>query len=159
MYNRKKAIEYAYNWWNNRNPNFLNFDNLGGDCTNFISQCLYYGNIPMQSQNKLGWYYFTSQNRSYSWAGVQEFFNFCTKNTTDFGPRAKVVLVSMVEVGDIIQLQQFGRDRFHHNLIITKIDGAPNFDTIKVTCHTNDALDKPLKDYYYNKIRFLKILN
>ena len=159
MYNRKKAVEYAYTWWNSRNPQFFNFDNFGGDCTNFISQCLYYGDIPMQKSNNLGWFYNSSNNRSYSWTGVVEFFNFCTQNNTGLGPKAKLVTISMLEIGDIVQLQQFSQDRFHHNLIITKINGIPNIENIFVTCHTNDAKDKPLKDYYYNKIRFLKILN
>lgn len=159
MYNRNSAVEYAHNWWNKRNPKFLNFDNLGGDCTNFISQCLYYGGIPMQSSNKLGWFYNTSSNRSYSWTGVVEFFNFCTNNTSNTGPRAKIIPIFLLEIGDIIQLQQVSRDRFHHNLIVTKINGTPSLDTVFVTCHTKDSKDKPLTDYYYKKIRFLKILN
>lgn len=159
MYNRKNAIEYALNWWNKRNPKFFNFDNLGGDCTNFISQCLFYGGIPMNNINKLGWYYSSLSNRSYSWTGVEEFFTFCINNKSPSGPKAKVVPISLVEVGDIVQLQQLKRDRFHHNMIITQIDGEANLENIKICCHTNDAKNKPLKDYYYNKIRFLKILN
>ena len=42
-YNRKKAVEYALKWALDRNPRYLDYDDLGGDCTNFISQCLYAG--------------------------------------------------------------------------------------------------------------------
>ena len=42
-YNREKAIVYAQKWAYARNPNYYNFDHVGGDCTSFISQCLYAG--------------------------------------------------------------------------------------------------------------------
>ena len=42
-YNREKAIEYANTWAYGRNPAYYDYSNLGGDCTNFISQCLYAG--------------------------------------------------------------------------------------------------------------------
>lgn len=158
MYNRQKAIEYAYKWWNARNPKFLNFDKYGGDCTNFISQCLFYGGIEMNSTSKLGWFYYTSYNRSYSWTGVEEFYNYAVNNLSNIGPKAKVVTIDNVEVGDVIQILQQGQ-RFHHNLLITKIDGRKTLNNIYVTCHTYDAKDKRLSDYYFQKIRFLKILN
>ena len=39
-YDRQKAIKYAKVWAYFRNPNYYNFDNIGGDCTNYISQCM-----------------------------------------------------------------------------------------------------------------------
>lgn len=157
MYIRQKAIEYAYLWWNKRNPNFLNFDNLGGDCTNFISQCLYYGEIA-QDSNYNGWYYNSSYARSPSWTGVVEFYNYAINNNKNYGIKAKEITISELEVGDVVQMLQKG-DRFHHNLLVTKIVGEKNINNIFVTCHTNDAKDKKLSDYYYKQIRFLKILN
>lgn len=158
MYNRKNAINYAHTWWNKRNPNFYNYDNIGGDCTNFISQCLHAGGIVMDKVYN-GWFYTNSSNRSYSWTGVEEFFKYATTNQKNVGPKAKVVTISQVEVGDIVQMQQLGKNRFHHNMLITKIDGKKTFDNIKITCHTKDSVDRPLSNYYYQKIRFLKILN
>ena len=35
-YNRQKTIEYAKKWAYGRNNKYYNFDNIGGDCTNFI---------------------------------------------------------------------------------------------------------------------------
>ena len=48
-YNREKAIEYAHRWAFFRNPNFTNFDEMGGDCTNFVSQCLLAGGAMMNT--------------------------------------------------------------------------------------------------------------
>ena len=43
-YNRRAAVAYARRWAFARNPKYYNFDKLGGDCTNFASQCIYGGN-------------------------------------------------------------------------------------------------------------------
>ena len=42
-YNRQAAVAYAHKWAFGRNPAFFDFSELGGDCTNFASQCLYAG--------------------------------------------------------------------------------------------------------------------
>ena len=47
QYNRIKAIEYAQKWAYKRNTKYYNFDNIGGDCTSFISQCIYAGSNTM----------------------------------------------------------------------------------------------------------------
>ena len=42
-YNRQRAVEYAKKWALSRNPLFADFTGIGGNCTNFVSQCLYAG--------------------------------------------------------------------------------------------------------------------
>lgn len=42
-YNPSKAIAYAESWWNRRNPSYTDYSSLGGDCANFVSQCLIAG--------------------------------------------------------------------------------------------------------------------
>ena len=37
-YDRRRAVEYALRWALSRNPEYYNFDNIGGDCTNFRSE-------------------------------------------------------------------------------------------------------------------------
>ena len=39
-YQRQKAADYAQKWAMGRNPQYLDFEHLGGDCTNFASQSL-----------------------------------------------------------------------------------------------------------------------
>ena len=158
MYSRQKAIEYAYTWWNKRNPNFFNFDELGGDCTNFVSQCLFYGGIKMNYTN-LGWFYKSLNYRSPSWTGVDEFFNFSVNNKSDFGVRCLLCNFNEVEIGDIVQLQLNNENEFHHTALITKIEGEINHQNIFITCHSYDAKDKSLISYNYKQIRFLKVLN
>ena len=154
LYNRKSAIEYAYKWWNKRNPRFYNFDKLGGDCTNFVSQCLLYGGIEMQIQS-IGWHYLSLANRSPAWSGVNEFYSFLITNNLKQGVKGRVCEVDEIEVGDVIQMDQ-GRGFFHHNLIVTNVEDRKN---ILIACHSADAFDKSLNDYRYTRIRYLKILN
>ena len=155
MYNRQKAIKYAHKWWNKRNPLFYDFENLGGDCTNFISQCLYYGGFDMYYYD---WYYRNLNNRSFSWTGVNEFFNFLINNKNELYPIGRVVDISQVETGDIVQLVLYGKV-YHHTMLITKILGEKTLSNIYITCHTLDQIDRRLSDYPIKKIRFINIVN
>ena len=47
MYDRAKAVAYAHQWAYSRNPAYYDFSAIGGDCTNFVSQCLRAGGAPM----------------------------------------------------------------------------------------------------------------
>ena len=42
-YDRGSAVSYAHRWAYDRNPAFYDFSPLGGDCTNYASQCLLAG--------------------------------------------------------------------------------------------------------------------
>ena len=42
-YNRWVAVLYAHQWAFGRNPRFYDYEKLGGDCTNFASQCIFAG--------------------------------------------------------------------------------------------------------------------
>ena len=74
-YNRLKATEYALKWALSRNPQYYNYDELGGDCTNFISQCLYAGTGEMNYRG-YGWYYINANQKSPSWTGVRFLYEF-----------------------------------------------------------------------------------
>ena len=42
-YDRAAAVAYAHAWAYRRNPAYFDYSGIGGDCTNFASQCLYAG--------------------------------------------------------------------------------------------------------------------
>ncbi|MBE3550637.1 MAG: amidase domain-containing protein [Brockia lithotrophica] len=58
-YNRTKARQYIDRYWNSYNPDFPNLTYIGGDCTNFASQVLHAGNLPMDYRG--GWYVYPKQ--------------------------------------------------------------------------------------------------
>ena len=63
-YERGQALEYARRWALGRNPLFYNFTGQGGDCTNFISQCLLAGCLVMNCRETFGWYYHSPRLRA-----------------------------------------------------------------------------------------------
>ena len=59
-YNRDAAVAYARKWALGRNPAYYDFQDVGGDCTNFASQCIYAGARTMNFTSVFGWYYRSS---------------------------------------------------------------------------------------------------
>lgn len=149
-YDRQAALTYARKWALGRNPAYYNFDKIGGDCTNFTSQCIYAGARTMNYTPITGWFYRASYDRTASWTGVGYLYNFLINNRS-VGPFAHVVSKEEAEPGDIVQL---GTDsgHFYHSPFITAV--GPQ---ILVAAHTDDALDRPLDTYLYENIRFLHI--
>ena len=54
-YLRERAVMYANRWAFRRNPLFADFESLGGNCTNFVSQCVYAGCGIMNYTPEGGW--------------------------------------------------------------------------------------------------------
>jgi hypothetical protein len=149
-YNREDAVAYARQWAFRRNPEFYDFNYIGGDCTNFASQCIYAGAKVMNYTPVYGWYFRSLSDRSASWSGVEYLYNFLTTNDS-VGPFARVVDEDEILPGDIIQLGRADGD-FYHTLVVTEI-----YPEILVAAHTNDVLDRPLSSYNYDVARFLHI--
>ena len=149
-YNRDAAVAYARKWALGRNPKYYNFENIGGDCTNFASQCIFAGAQTMNFTPVFGWYYRSSYDRTASWSGVEYLYKFLVNNQ-GIGPYAHIVPQMEAKPGDIVQL---GTERglFYHSPVITAI--SPE---ILVAAHTFDAVDRPLSSYAYETARFLHI--
>lgn len=153
-YNRKKAVEYATKWAYKRNPKYYNFDEVGGDCTSFISQCIYAGSGTMNYKKHIGWYYNSANDRTASWSGVEFLYNFLTTNK-GIGPRALKTDIHQIEIGDIIQLS-FLQGRFGHSLIVVDKKGDTLGD-IYIATHTDDSYHRQVASYSFQDIRFLHI--
>lgn len=52
-YDRQSAVNYAHKWSYLRNPNYYNFDPVGGDCTSFASQCIWQGSKIMNYEKTI----------------------------------------------------------------------------------------------------------
>ncbi len=155
MYDREKAVAYARKWAFGRNPNYFNFDGMGGDCTNFISQCLYAGCGVMNYTPVMGWYYISPKNRTAAWSGVEFFYHFITTNH-ESGPYGSEQSLIQAELGDVIQLS-FDGAKYSHSLFITQIAGEPSISNIYVNTHTYDADLRPLNTYFYRSMRLIHI--
>ena len=143
MYNRQKAYEYAKKWAYGRNPQYYNYDPVGGDCTNFVSQCIFAGYGQMNYNQNNGWYYINGNRKSPSWTGVKYLFEFLTMNK-GIGPKGEQRTINNLEIGDVIQLSIDGTE-FYHSLIVVK--NGTNENNILVAAHTFDTFGKSIADY------------
>ena len=149
-YNRTAAVDYARKWALDRNQSYYNFEEIGGDCTNFASQCIFAGAGIMNFTPITGWYYRSASDRTASWTGVEYLYNFLVNNKS-IGPYGHEVSKNEVSPGDIVQLGT-SDGHFYHSPVITAV--TPE---ILVAAHTYDALDRPLSSYDYETVRFIHI--
>ena len=66
-YDRRAAVAYAHQWAYGRNPDFYDYEEIGGDCTNFASQCLYAGTGVMNFDPVYGWFYRDPNDKAPAW--------------------------------------------------------------------------------------------
>ena len=150
FYNRILAVEYAKTYAEKRNPNFYNFDKIGGNCTNFASQCLYAG-LPIMNYSPTGWYYNSVNDRSPAWTDVRLFYDFIVNNE-GVGPYGTLCEINEVEIGDFIQLKN--HTKWFHSLVVCAI--MP--EDILICSNSFNSLLRPLSSYYFQQLRCIKIL-
>ena len=63
-YDRAAAVAYARRWALGRNPDYYSFSGIGGDCTSFVSQCIYAGAGVMNFTPVFGWYYISASGEA-----------------------------------------------------------------------------------------------
>ena len=151
QYNRKKAVAYARKWAFARNPNYYDFGDIGGDCTNFASQCIYAGCGVMNYTPTYGWYYISVDNRSPAWTAARYLYDFLTSNEY-VGPYGVEEMFDKAELADIIQLSFDGKTWTHSLPIVGFANGQP-----LVAAHSFNALDRPLNTYAYVLKRLIHI--
>jgi hypothetical protein len=150
-YDRRAAVAYAEQWALGRNPAYYDFSSLGGDCTNFVSQCLYAGCGVMNYSDENGWYYLSLDNRAPAWTSVSALYRFLITNRGP-GPYARIADRRDVLPGDVIQLGD-ADGTFYHSLFV--LDASP--DEIYIAAHSYDALWRPLSSYQAARKRYLHI--
>ncbi|MBJ6362795.1 amidase domain-containing protein [Paenibacillus sp. GCM10012307] len=130
LYHRDLAVAYADRWWDTANPEYEEFE---VNCTNYISQCLFAGRVPMDYTGRrgTGWWYKGRDNGnewwSYSWAVSNALQSFLAGRRTT-GLRAIAVNApDQLKLGDVIVYDWNGDGRFQHSTIVTAfdVDGMP----------------------------------
>ncbi len=157
-YRRDEAVAYARHWAYGRNPEFYDYERIGGDCTNFASQCIYAGTGVMNYTPIFGWYYIDANNKAPAWTGVEYLHNFLIRSEISPGPICTVTQdLTVAEPGDVIQLI-FEGDVFQHSPVVIATDGSGLPSGIQVAAHSYDADCRPLDSYTYQQYRVLHIL-
>ncbi len=141
-----KAHVYDYNsvlynkgYWND-----------GGDCANFVSQCLYMGGLDMNSfWNISGYYAHWAEKEGYTYAGsyvrCQQLYNYLVKLGAEVIKNPKA---SQVSIGDVILYSREGASRMTHTAIVIDIkNGEP-----VVAAHSTGTVmyrsDEPYRDWH-----------
>ena len=144
------ASQYALDYALNYNSNYADFTSYGGDCTNFVSQCMYEGGgLPMDYGSQYGtdcWFYTNSTNRSATWTGVNQLYNYIFGSSSTIN--ASNSTWGSVGFGDLIQLLHSDGSGYH-SLIISGIvyNGSGKSDLL-VCAHTTDRRHVSLASYY-----------
>ncbi len=156
-YNRAAAVAYAHKWAYGRNPQYYDYEEIGGDCTNYASQCLYAGTGVMNFSPTYGWYYINANKKAPAWTGVEYFRNFLVRAEPSPGPIALEADLPQMEIGDFLQFN-FKGERFSHTPIIVQIGSPATPENVLLAAHSYDADYRPLSTYKYQQIRYLHIL-
>ena len=151
-YDRKAAAEYAKKWAFRRSPAYYDFENVGGDCTNFASQCIFAGAPVMNYKPETGWFYNSVNSRAAAWTGVEYLYNFLINNQ-GAGPFGEEALPEDLQTGDIVQLGAPTGDFYHSPVVV----GVEN-DVIYVAAHSRDAYYIPLSSYRFFRVRGIHVL-
>lgn len=155
-YDRDAAVRYAHAWAYGRNPRFYDYENIGGDCTNFASQCLYAGARVMDYTETFGWYYIDANRKAPAWTGVAYLYNYLTREHAAVGPAARDTSRAELLPGDVVQLS-FDGERWAHSPVVVAVGKARTFDDILVAAHSYDADYRPLSTYEFTNARFLHV--
>ena len=126
QYNVTEAVNYAKKYWSNYNPNYPNCNDIGGDCANFVSQCLYAGGIPQDSTWKVGtsaWQYCPSM--------VAYFRDTKHYKVIDYAQ------ASDIKIGNPVFYWNNNYGKWSHVAICTGFSGS----TPLVTAHNNNHVD------------------
>lgn len=82
-YDVDAVIAYSDKYALNYNTAYYNFNPNGGDCANFVSQCISAGGMPQVVCNTYGtsgWFYKAANNRSATWTGAPQLKTWMANN-------------------------------------------------------------------------------
>lgn len=157
-YSYSDAVDYAKEYFYPYNSAYPDWSSYGGDCANFISQCLYAGGKSMKgtpgtstaAQNWSNWFSTGSscdtKNVSSTWRGANAFKDYWQRNASGYDTFSSVGAdsYSFGFTGDAISLLNSNGSAYH-TLMIVGYDSA-NRDFI-VAAHTSDTATAHLSDY------------
>lgn len=144
-FNITAACAYAEAFALTPNPKYKNFENTGGDCTNFISQILFAGGLKQNNS----WKPYTMP-----WIRVEDLYLYLTKNKLAI----QLSKGNSLSRGCVIQFYTPEIGRYFHNGFITY--ELQNNDFL-YCCHSYNKLNYPLSQIYphrYPVLRALKII-
>lgn len=166
-YLRDSAVKYAETYALNPNPNYRYFPlykDTGGDCTNFVSQCLLAGGATMEYNSNNPWWYNnknTSNTKDDTWSlsftVAHSLYYYLKNNANSNSPYLKGLEIpkdSQLELGDLIFFED-SKAKIIHSTIVTSLKTGKVF----VSQHSFNALNIYYKSSWAAyKYHFIKII-
>jgi hypothetical protein len=146
-YNRNAAIGYANQWYNSRNWRYNDFTSSGGDCANFVSQCLIAGGLSLyKGTNGLGYGVYPDVDRPsiYSNGTIPycDYLNIHLKtyqNTqVTYVIDTNATIPSSIERGDVVIFGNKSGDKYQHAMIVV----WRNASDLGLAGHTSDVWNR-----------------
>lgn len=155
-----KEMQYAFAHWNadTYNAAYINFNSVGGDCQNFVSQALLARGLAQNAS----WYYDAAGAHSESW-GYAPSFDAYLAGTPSLGfTRLDSTQRSQLSVGDLAYFDWNDNGVPDHVMIVSKISGAAGQTKVSLVGHNLDYdyrdLDTAItKDHPGAKVWFYKV--
>ncbi len=153
---------YAERWTDEsistyHNPNYY-YNSDGGDCTNFASQCLYAGGLPMTSyvgeENNDGyvdtdtrWFYFNNNSSSghsiaTCWVRVKELYNYLSPHYACGERLANSGMTPFLNKGFLLQGRHL-LGSYKHSVIVTIVN-----NNVCYCAHSSQRHDEPISTFY-----------
>ncbi|MEG0014344.1 MAG: amidase domain-containing protein [Cellulosilyticaceae bacterium] len=172
IYNPALAIAYANQYAFTYNPIYPDYADVepGGDCANFISQCIHAGGMPMIGYNAndalRNWfcrsdYLWAIEKISKSWRGAYYFYIYWSihaKASREFSNDALTLpvlhqeLLAYAAPGDAISLiHESGT--IYHTLLIMDVTS----EDIICAAHTNNTVSTPLTHYNPYRLKIYQL--
>ena len=166
-YNRQNAVRYALTYALNPNPSYRYLavhGDGGGDCTNFMSQCLKAGGAPF-SYNKQPWWYRKNASNinkdtwSVSWAVAHSLYwmlKIRGQNKAAGLSAMEVQDIDDLELGDLIQYEDY-KGLIYHSAMVTAFTYDKGEKVPLISQHTYDARNTTYIKEKAKKMHFMKI--
>lgn len=150
-YDHKVGATYASTYYKERNEEYIDYSEYGGNCQNLASQALIAGGLLMDEYGDYQWYYRDSTDNSISWRTVLGFEEYISNNTGSGLVAEELDNIYYAEPGDIVHV---GHSLCSHATIVSKIVNGH----ILLNSNSIDMKDFPLEAYVYANRKLIKIL-
>ena len=161
-YDVSKVTEYIKEYWEDYNEDYPRYSNYGGDCANFVSQCLAAGGMQMVGTNYANfnnWFCRTSDTEQFSkvsstWRGAEAFCNYWTKNCMEYkdfdrtyftDKKAFNAVYRYANIGDAMTF--FNSNERPYHTTIVNLKNRDGDREIRFAAHSSSQWERSL--YYY----------
>jgi hypothetical protein len=133
-YNRQAAYGYAYKWWDGANPHYNDYSGSGGDCANFVSQCLIAGGFSLHNgTDGTGYGVYPDEDRTGNSYGTMPYCDYLNLNlrnwqdtTVSYTTEPTPDIPAEITVGDVVMFGEDSGDKYEHAMIVVWDNGTFN---------------------------------